>query len=116
VKIKTLYTYCQQVGRRGKDYETNGCHLLYSKGKLFPMHAIKGYAEGLYAHFHLSLSVTKAAVLGKIIRYPPGKRKNAVSMGIPPINVHCSCTCGCQEKVIVITYVAMQVNSQTLEQ
>jgi hypothetical protein len=22
VKIKTLYTYCKQVGRRGKDYET----------------------------------------------------------------------------------------------
>jgi hypothetical protein len=22
VKIKTLYTYCEQVGRRGKDYET----------------------------------------------------------------------------------------------
>jgi hypothetical protein len=21
VKIKTLYTYCEQVGRRGKDYE-----------------------------------------------------------------------------------------------
>jgi hypothetical protein len=21
-KIKTLYTYCEQVGRRGKDYET----------------------------------------------------------------------------------------------
>jgi hypothetical protein len=23
VKIQTLYTYCEQVGRRGKDYETN---------------------------------------------------------------------------------------------
>jgi hypothetical protein len=23
VKIKSLYTYCEQVGRRGKDYETN---------------------------------------------------------------------------------------------
>jgi hypothetical protein len=23
VKINTLYTYCEQVGRRGKDYETN---------------------------------------------------------------------------------------------
>jgi hypothetical protein len=22
VKSKTLYTYCEQVGRRGKDYET----------------------------------------------------------------------------------------------
>jgi hypothetical protein len=26
VKLKTLYTYCEQVGRRGKDYETKRFH------------------------------------------------------------------------------------------
>jgi hypothetical protein len=26
VKIKSLYTYCEQVSRRGKDYEMQLCH------------------------------------------------------------------------------------------
>jgi hypothetical protein len=25
VKIETLYTYCEQIGRRGKDKEEDGC-------------------------------------------------------------------------------------------
>jgi hypothetical protein len=30
VKIKTLYNYCEQVGRRGKHYETNNFYLYQS--------------------------------------------------------------------------------------
>jgi hypothetical protein len=28
VKIKTLYTYCEPVGRRGKDYETKRIYVV----------------------------------------------------------------------------------------
>jgi hypothetical protein len=31
VKMKTLYAYCEQVGRRGKDYETKLLCITFSR-------------------------------------------------------------------------------------
>jgi hypothetical protein len=40
VKIKTLYTYCEKVGRRGRDYETKRLYWPCKMCALFTQHGI----------------------------------------------------------------------------